>query len=309
MNATPNGCMLRAWPHPCLTCLAVLFLVWSSLAHADNPALSAEAARLIEEGSKIERLLREVEEKERKATQSLQQAEQALHLSRKEEDTAAEAIATEAKNVSQQTLDKAGAQKLGYQKRLREIDALLGRGADDSSAATRALDMKGDVYLKTKLGYVKIGPDFKLRKGEEIRTGPTGELVLQLDESGSRIHLGPDSAFTKLNNEDSGFDLSVGKLKAAIVRGAGSGRFSVRTATASVGVRGTEFEVLATAEATETRVYSGQVEVTPLKGQESVLVGAGQKVVVDKSGKVIGPHPLNISVRDDEAAFIANARP
>lgn len=309
MNAILNGCMLRAWPHPCLTCLAVLFLVWSSLAHADNPAFSAEATRLIEEGSKIERLLREVAEKERKATQSLQQAEQALHLSREEEDTAAEAIATEAKNVSQQALDKAGAQKLGYQKRLREIDALLGRGADDSSAATRALDMKGDVYLKTKLGYVKIGLDFKFRKGEEIRTGPTGELVLQLDESGSRIHLGPDSAFARLNNEDSGFDLSAGKLKAAIVRGVGTRRFSVRTATASVGVRGTEFEILATADLTETRVYSGQVEVTPLKGQESVLVGAGQKVVVDKSGKVIGPHPLNISVRDDEAAFIAKARP
>ena len=309
MNAILNGCMLRAWPHPCRTCLAVLFMVWSSLAHADNPAFAAEATRLIEEGSKIERLLREVEEKERKATQSLQQAEQALHLSREEEDTAAEAIATEAKNVSQQALDKARAQKLGYQKRLREIDTLLGRGADDSSAATRALDMKGDVYLKTKLGYVKIGLDFKFRKGEEIRTGPTGELVLQLDESGSRIHLGPDSAFTRLNNEDSGFELSVGKLKAAIVRGVGTRRFSVRTETASVGVRGTEFEILATAEATETRVYSGQVEVTPLKGQESVLVGAGQKVVVDKSGKVIGPYPLNISVRDDEAAFIAKARP
>ncbi|MCL5669635.1 MAG: FecR family protein [Gammaproteobacteria bacterium] len=256
---------------------------------------------------KIERLVEEVEEKERKATQALQQAEQALRLSREEEDTAAELIATEAKNVSQQALDKAGAQKLGYQKRSREIDALLGRGSN-TEGVSQVLDVKGEVFVKTRLGYVKVGPNFELRRGEEIRTGQSGELTLQVGPDGSNIRLYSNSVFIRAEKDEPEFELSIGKLK-AWVKQSKSRRFSVRTVTSAVGVRGTEFEILATADLTETRVYSGQVEVTPLKGRGSVLVGAGQKVVVDKSGKVIGPYPLNTSAQDGAAVFVAKNKP
>lgn len=286
----------------CGAVLTSVVLVTSSFAD-DGLRISQKATRLMAESDDINRLIAEAEERARKVESSIRQAETAMQLAREEKDQEALAIATEARNLGQQTLGRAQARTRALQKQQGEVSALLGR-AGSTEGAFHALDVKGEVFVKTKLGYVKVGPGFELRRGEEVRTGKHGELMLQVDSNGSKIRLHPNTVFIRSERDESTFELSVGTLKAWAVR-VSQRRFSVRTSTSAVAVRGTEFEVRATAQATETRVYSGQVEVTPLAGGESILVGEGQKLIVEKSGKVSGPHPLNISRRTDGIVFTA----
>lgn len=286
-----------------------LFAVTTRLCWAEDAPLepSARASQLLNEAGQLGDLIAKSRDGERLAEQALHRADQALQLSRQEQDATAEAIATEARNVSQQTLSNARAQRQANEKRLREIEVLLGRG-DDTKGAAQVLDIKGEVYVKTKLGYVKIGPNFELRRGEEVRTGKNGELMLRVDDDGSKIHLRPNSAFVRLDKEDAEFDLSIGSIKAEIVRLNRRQRYAVRTPTAAVGVRGTVFEVVTMNDSTETRVYAGQVDVMPVGAKEPVLLGAGQRVIVMRGGRVIGPQPLNISERNTTTTFLALER-
>lgn len=289
------------------TVLALVLFVTAQLCWAVDEPLrpSARASQLLKEAGQLGDLIAKSRNGERLAERALRQAEQALHLSREEQDNAAAAIAAEARSISQQALENARAKILSHEKRLREVEALLGRSGH-TKEASRVLDVKGEVLVKTRLGYVKVGPNFELRRGEEIRTGRDGELTLQVDPNGSKILLHSNSAFVRAEKDESEFELSTGMLKAWVML-ASSRRNPIRikTASSAVAVRGTEFEVLATAQTTETRVYSGQVEVTPLAGGEPILVGEGQKVIVEKSGKISGPHPLNVSRRTDGVVFTA----
>ena len=65
---------------------------------------------------------------------------------------------------------------------------------------------------------------------------------------------------------------------------------TVSTRAAAIGIRGTEFDVLATSRATEIAVYEGSIEVTSPTG--SVRVGAGEVVrVTAATAPVVGTAP------------------
>ncbi len=65
---------------------------------------------------------------------------------------------------------------------------------------------------------------------------------------------------------------------------------TVSTRAAAIGIRGTEFDLLATSRATEIAVYEGSIEVTSPTG--SVRVGAGEVVrVTAATAPVVGTAP------------------
>jgi len=100
------------------------------------------------------------------------------------------------------------------------------------------------------------------------------------DEDG----LESDSAFTATQMKgDFSFSLAFGKFKAWVKLASGR-RFRVHATFATAAVRGTEFEVEATASGTSVTVHSGMVEVTPTGGK-AVMVNAGWRFHVDSSGQ------------------------
>ncbi|MEI7973414.1 MAG: FecR domain-containing protein [Bdellovibrio sp.] len=67
-----------------------------------------------------------------------------------------------------------------------------------------------------------------------------------------------------------------------------SSSFEIRTSIATLGVRGTDFEMSHSPEATEVYVKEGRVEIWPNSQAESkMLVSAGQRVQVRKVGDQI----------------------
>lgn len=166
---------------------------------------------------------------------------------------------------------------------LAAAEAIGKRQADRGLDAAVVRGIEGDVFIRTGTGDIRIGSTFILRQGDEIRTGRDAHIELELSD-GSRIRLGPDSSFKaeQLTGEFS-FSLAFGRLK-AIVKKLAMRRFSVRTPSVAVAVRGTEFEVLQSSTETVIEVYTGVVEASPAAGGAAVTVEAGWRLHLTPAG-------------------------
>jgi len=103
-------------------------------------------------------------------------------------------------------------------------------------------------------------------------------------KDGHKVHLEPHSTLT-LEKEDLSF-LAEGILAARrlLIEKYGK-KFEVRTPSAVLGVRGTEYTIDSTMDGTAVEVHEGSVEVWDLKKTQSVGVEAGFKVFVPKDGQ------------------------
>jgi hypothetical protein len=114
----------------------------------------------------------------------------------------------------------------------------------------------------------KIGDS--VDKGNIVRTAP-GAKARVVYSNGDQINVGPATAYRVTWDKDSNqgrtqVTLAYGKLRGVIEKGGPRSKLQIRTRTAVMGVRGTDFFIAqggAADESTEVSIIRGEVEVKP----------------------------------------------
>lgn len=127
--------------------------------------------------------------------------------------------------------------------------------------------------------------------GEEIVTGPDGNIVIEL-EDGSVIILAPNSKAVVARDwctSDSKVEKFFGKMWSKVKKVLSSQKYEVKTTRAVLGHRGTEFSVESENGQEIVRVFEGSVYVKPRDNtpQQNEIMSELQKLIDDfKAGKV-----------------------
>ena len=166
----------------------------------------------------------------------------------------------------------------------RQVEAVTAFGERRAGADSAVVGgIKGKVFVKTAAGEIRVGPNFIMREGDEIRIGKHSQIELALID-GSRIRLGPESVFKVEGlQKRCNFSLAAGKFRAWVKRTM-SRRFAVRTPNVAVAVRGTEFAVSEDGSGAVVEVFRGEVEAMPVAGGETVLIRAGWRLHLSGGG-------------------------
>ena len=155
-----------------------------------------------------------------------------------------------------------------------------------ASQIGRAETIVNKVYLDSLLSGVKRGQ--KLYQGQKIRTSMNSSAELLLSDKtflylGERSDIKLTRFFLGKGNSN---DINQLELVRGLLRFASAGikknNFSIRTQNASVGVRGTNFDIMFNKHGTEVSVNSGTIDVTTPSG--SIVVKAGQVYRVPLAG-------------------------
>lgn len=156
-------------------------------------------------------------------------------------------------------------------------------------------------------GLVKIGKSTKLKKnqvikvGDRITTGKDSLAVLHLPQ-GNKVKLGPESVMVikvlpKSKNDSTKLNLLRGNsfikvLKGKLRKGQKS-KLTLRTKTAAMGVRGTEFFAsYGSGNDVWMCVNEGVVAVRSKNEKKSTLVKEGEGIVVKNGTDTSKPKPL-----------------
>ncbi len=169
--------------------------------------------------------------------------------------------------------------------------------ADGRAARSVAevLDASGEVTAGTDPERMRpVTRGDVLEPGSHVRTGEAGLALIALAD-GSRVRMSPSSwLFVRRLNLDSKMrrtvriELRGGELEPTVAPS--SGRFEIETRNGTAGVRGTEFRLVESAEATRLETLGGSVALENTHGQ--VLVGAGQGSRVRAGGAPEPPRRL-----------------
>lgn len=141
---------------------------------------------------------------------------------------------------------------------------------------------------RTNKRVVTAKDGFTLSEGESIETGDNSQVTITLKD-GSQIQLRSNSKFNYLG-EDSiskNFELSFGWIKASFEKILLK-RFTIRTPTAVLSIRGTELMLTydEDTQITELNLIDGDVEFTPTSTNKTSEYSAGDTVTIDENGKI-----------------------
>lgn len=168
-------------------------------------------------------------------------------------------------------------------------------------AATLPADGASVNYVNGKVEIIVHGAvsDAKsgqaLAKGDVLRTGKDAAAILQLAD-GSQVKLNPETTLEIGATGKDGTELALGSgaVFSKVAKQKANSRFIIRTRTAVMGVRGTEFYT-AFGKATQAGadvwmcVHEGKVEVESVTDHKKVLVNQGEGVFVPVDKGVTPP--------------------
>lgn len=158
----------------------------------------------------------------------------------------------------------------------------------------------GQVRHITPGGYEP--PDLPpLRAGDTVKTGPDGRARLFLSGGDGEVALGANSSYTLSKDDAAGnfeAQLEAGMMRLRALIKNKAKKFEVRTPSAAMSVRGTDYSASVSAAGTVVKVYSGEVAVTPAAGGAEVLLKAGEQLSVPVQGPWPAPQPLPADAAD-----------
>ncbi len=250
---------------------------------------------LAEQKRRIETQLAKDREREAKAQNALGLGQKALADAQSQSDSASAATAQKAIGISQTALERARGLVARDLARLSALErALSWKNVGGSVAVASAT--KGEVFKRSKARKLKLDLSSPIVVGEEIETGANSSAEIIFSD-GSRMELGPNSSFTLTESTEttSTYELLKGRIHAVVdclkktSSDPCSRRWRYRRGNAVIGVRGTEFDMEASADGSTTvRVTSGTVEVSATNSSQTATVGAGQSAVVMPDGTIKG---------------------
>ena len=160
----------------------------------------------------------------------------------------------------------------------------------------RVADHYGDAQIdgRPATNGAVVGPD------RPIRTGNSGGVLVELSDgsrlwvrNNSEVRLTPMRRAPDLDYSETGVNVSGGRIEVLVNKLRGNSRFEIRSPTATLGVRGTDFRVGASAESSHTEVLEGLVAAGGANSSElGTQVAAGFGTVVDGSGVPTPPVKL-----------------
>ena len=127
----------------------------------------------------------------------------------------------------------------------------------------------------------------RVENGNVLRAAPGARAKVVYD-NGDQLFVGPGSAYRVVWNEPkasaSELSLMYGKLRGVIKKEKGEKKFIIKTRTAVMGVRGTDFYISdeGSEGETEIAVIRGRVEVETAKGSKDEVVTGGAARVKDQ---------------------------
>lgn len=153
------------------------------------------------------------------------------------------------------------------------------------STEVRIAEAQGQVQVDGgSSGWQPVRSGQTLTAGQRLRTDTDGSATLNLSD-GAQVLVRPGSELRLVQAQtpriEAGglwvrIELMRGGLENLVQRSPGSGtRFEIQTPAAVAAVRGTEFRVATTAEATRTEVLSGAVAFTTPRGSVALAPGTG----------------------------------
>jgi len=151
------------------------------------------------------------------------------------------------------------------------------------------------VYSNTE-GFTSANKGMQLKPGDEIRTGKSGKVYIDFPDQ-SRVKLGRDARFIIENwsINDNLFSSTLRMLQGAFRYTATALKYSLaqrrttlKTKTAVLGVRGTDFWGRADPNSTFFLLLEGKVEVTPIHGASIPYDSAGYAIHIE-AGKISKP--------------------
>ncbi len=159
--------------------------------------------------------------------------------------------------------------------------------------------LSGDAFLTTSAGrQTALGEGAILNRGDKIRTGPNGRVLLVRGQES--ILIASNSIIGIPTHAIEGMSTTIDQWAGSIVLAVEKRNyphFEVDTPYLAAVVRGTRFRVTVNKDAARVKVLRGQVEVTDFKSGEYVLVLPGQAAEASAQGAVgislSGTGPLN----------------
>lgn len=160
-----------------------------------------------------------------------------------------------------------------------------------------------DTFGEATLDGKPITKGTPIEEGARVKTGESGGVMVELAD-GSKVWVRNDSqtSFESMRGApafdyaDTGIVVESGRIDTIVNKLRGQSRFEIRSPTAKLGVRGTEFRVGADADASRVEVLGGLVAASGASiggtGGREVAVASGFGSVVDRSGQPSEPVKL-----------------
>lgn len=152
--------------------------------------------------------------------------------------------------------------------------------------------MAGDRIVNTSFVPVLI----ELDSGDKIRLYPQAEISLPdpIAEEGKELPLlllKARAIAQEIANETAVVYPVKGRVRIRVVP-ASQRKLSFRTVTAEIGIKGTEFEIDQSREATEALVVGGIVEMNSIDNPPAVAIGRGYMSRAEKGKPAVLPYPI-----------------
>lgn len=182
------------------------------------------------------------------------------------------------------------------------LSVMSGCGDAKADAIGKLQAPKGKVQLKsgTSGAWADATDKMAVSVGDTVKTGDNGSVTMVWN-SGDAQEFQPGAAFRfdgkVLNGEQSGGTVVYRATKK-------SEEVKVTTPHAVTGILGTTFAETVSATATEIVLAEGKLSIRNRKTNQETTLEAGQRLVIDDSGKPSPPAPLNPF--DSEALFHPN---
>ena len=154
--------------------------------------------------------------------------------------------------------------------------ALAGAPALAASGKALGVDPAAEARRASAVRVLTVGADVAI--GERIVTGPSGQVQILFDDR-TELVVGPNSALLiedyLLREDGSAGRLAINALAGTfrfVTGGAPKDRYSIKTPTGTIGVRGTAFELYITQAWTYILVQHGSVIGTNKAGDKSMVL-------------------------------------
>lgn len=152
--------------------------------------------------------------------------------------------------------------------------------------------VRGEVTVVSQGKSTVAQKDFPIKSGDTIKTSAKSIAIISM-EDGVVFKMNPISDLSIPEKDDNSVTLNSGSVFSKVSKQKPNQQFKLRTPSAVIGVRGTEF--FTSYGQTEDKksdvwmcVNEGSIEVTGAKGKEAVVVKQGEGVVIP-SGKDVTP--------------------
>lgn len=164
----------------------------------------------------------------------------------------------------------------------------------------KIVPLEGLVVVRRKSEGITVKPPAMIiYRGDNVLTNDRGKARILLT-GGNEVFVGPSSnlylnkSFQSRYNYEYNLNLK-GKLRAKFQRTKGR-RFRIKTSTAVINVKGTDFIVDSGTNSTQVATFTGLVQLTSLKTNQQVDIPPGKMSSVTPVGKVSEPKKVEIAV-------------